>query len=86
MRRRYVYRDGQIIEKSIDPRPETPAPDALVKQDVQFESRQLPKHWKNHKGSFSADGKPQFNSRYEAHEAAKRMAGEEDVICEYEGM
>ena len=82
MRRTYVYRDGQLVEKQIAQRAE--APDIACRSDVQFESRQLPKNWKNHTGSFSADGKPQFHRRYEAHEAAKRMAGEEDMICHYD--
>ena len=85
MRRTYVYRDGKMVEKKTTRR-SSAAPEAIVRSDVRFESRQLPKFWQNHTGTFSSDGKPQCNSRYEATEAAKRMSGEEDVNCEYDAL
>jgi hypothetical protein len=37
-----------------------------------FESHQLPRHWRYHKGEFSPSGKPRFSSRKEVDEAMAR--------------
>lgn len=44
-----------------------------------FESSQLPRWWKHHKGEFSPTGKPRYNSRREIDEdcARAREAGTE---------
>jgi hypothetical protein len=82
-RRRFVHRDGKVVEITSESTPTAQTPDALVYSEVHFESRQLPRFWKNHGGGYSKDGKPQFESRHQAHEAARRMEGEEDVNCAY---
>lgn len=39
-----------------------------------FESHQLPRNWKHHKGEFSPEGKPRFNSKQEIKEACARAS------------
>lgn len=82
---RYRYNPKTREFNEIKPQgPREPiCPGIHVKGDVHFESRQLPKWSKHHQGEFSADGKPQFTSRYEANEYAKRVSGEEDTECAY---
>ncbi len=84
MRRVYVYRDGKMVEKVA--RARAASVSIHSRSDVRFVSRQLPRNWKNHKGEFTANGMPKFHNRHEANEAAARMSGEENVICEYDAL
>lgn len=84
MRRTYVVRDGELVEKVAAASGDTL--DIHARSDVRFVSRQLPRNWKNHKGDFTANGMPKFHNRTEANEAARRMSGEENVICEYDAL
>ena len=37
-----------------------------------FESHQLPRYWKHHKGEFSKEGKPRFDTKKQIDEACSR--------------
>ena len=47
-----------------------------------FESHQLPRYWKHHKGAFSPAGKPRFSNRGEVDEAMAR-AGHDGTEMKY---
>lgn len=42
-----------------------------------FESHQLPRYWKHHKGEFAPNGKPRFATRKQVDEAMARCRGDE---------
>lgn len=84
MRRAYVWdHESRSMVEKVHIERERIAPDVTVRGDICFESKQMPKWSKHHQGGFSADGKPQFTSRLQANEYAKRVSGEEDTVCEY---
>ena len=56
----------------------------ICRKDKGFESKQLPKNWKYHKGTFNDRGQPQFRNMAEAREAAARARGEEGVEIHYD--
>lgn len=47
-----------------------------------FESHQLPRWWKHHKGGFSSEGKPRFSNRGEVDEAVA-AANHDDTEIKY---
>jgi hypothetical protein len=59
-------------------------PRIIVRKDEAFASKQLPKHWKYHKGEFDKSGRPVFRNMAEAHEATRRARGEEGVNLHYD--
>jgi hypothetical protein len=59
-------------------------PRIICRKDNGFESKQLPKNWKYHKGTFNDRGQPQFRNMAEAKEAAARARGEEGVEIHYD--
>lgn len=52
-------------------------------RDGRFESRSLPRWDPHHRGEFSPDGKPRFESRSQAHEYARRVSGETNMDTKY---
>lgn len=85
MKRYLKYIDGKVQEVTVDEVHDAPpmGVEACVKENVHFESQQLPKWSKHHTGEFSPSGKPRFSSRHEANEYAKRASGSEDTHFEY---
>jgi len=59
-------------------------PRIIVRKDEAFQSHQLPKNWKHHKGEFDKKGRPVFRNMREAHEAARRARGEEGTHLYYD--
>jgi hypothetical protein len=46
-----------------------------------FESHQLPRNWKHHKGEFGPTGKPRFANKAEVDEAVARARGDDTEIA-----
>jgi len=85
MKRYLKFIDGKVQEVTADEVYDAKpiGVEACVKENVHFESQQLPKWSPHHKGEFSPSGKPRFTSRREANEYAKRASGSENTIVEY---
>ena len=78
MRRTYVYRDGELVEKAQAETRERL--EFSVQPDVHFASHQLPRNWEHHKeagGEFNAKGQPVFSNRKQIEESMARARGEE---------